>query len=104
MDIDALRSQVVSGNFAVRIHAIQHAVKEGFTKEDMIYVVLHGSILEKYPRRKRCLFYADVTIEGARMPLHVVCEHFHPESVVDFVTAYIPSEEEWETPTRRRKI
>ncbi len=43
MDIDALLFQVDNGNFAVRIHAIQHAVKEGFTKEDMIYVVLHGS-------------------------------------------------------------
>lgn len=103
MGIDALRSQVVSGNFAVRIHAIQHAVKEGFTKEDMINVVLHGSILETYPGRKRCLFYANVIIEGTKTPLHVVCEHSHPESAVDFVTAYIPSEEEWETPTRRRK-
>jgi len=103
MDIDVLRFQVDNDNFAVRIHAIQHAVKEGFTKEDMIYVVLHGSILEKYPERKRCLFYACVTIEGIKMPLHVVCEHHHLESPVDFVTAYIPSEEEWETPTRRRK-
>lgn len=33
----------------------------------------------------------------------VVCEHRHPEETVDFVTAYIPSEEEWETPTRRRR-
>ncbi len=103
MDIGTLRFQVVNGNLAIRIHAIQHAVKEGFTKEDMIYVVLHGSILEAYPERKRCLFYADVAVEGTKMPLHVVCEHIHSEGPVDFVTAYIPSEEEWETPTRRRK-
>jgi len=50
MDIDALLFQVDNGNFAVRIHAIQHAVKEGFTKEDMIYVVLHGSFFGEVPR------------------------------------------------------
>ncbi len=103
MDIRALRFQVVNGNLAIRIHAIQHAVKEGFTKENMIDVVLHGSVLEAYPERNRCLFYADVTMEGIKMPLHVVCEHIHSGGPVDFVTAYIPWEEEWETPTRRRK-
>jgi hypothetical protein len=42
-------------------------------------------------------------MEGLKIPLHVVCEHLHPNAPVDFVTAYIPSQEEWATPTRRRK-
>ncbi|MCK4488377.1 MAG: hypothetical protein KAU38_16655 [Desulfobacterales bacterium] len=64
---------------------------------------MDSSDLEAYPERNRCLFYADVAIEGIKMPLHVVCEQTHSEDAVDFVTAYIPSDEEWETPTRRRK-
>ncbi|MDI6776614.1 MAG: DUF4258 domain-containing protein [Syntrophales bacterium] len=103
MDIGALHFQISNGNFAIGSHAIQHAVKEGFTKEDMIYAILNGSVIERYPGRKRCLFCADVIIEGLTMPLHVICEHLHPKSPVDFVTAYIPSEEEWETPTQRRR-
>lgn len=103
LDIDALRRQVADDNFALRPHAMQHAVKEGFTKEDMKHVALHGTIVGIYPERRRCLFYADVTIEGLKAPLHVVCEHRHPKAPVDFVTAYIPSEEEWETPMRRRR-
>lgn len=36
IDIDALRRQVGDGNFALRPHAIQHAVKEGFTEDAML--------------------------------------------------------------------
>lgn len=103
MDIGALHFQITNGNFAIRSHAIQRAVKEGFTKEDMIYAILNGSVIERYPGRKRCLFCADVIIEGLAMPPHVICEYLHPKTPVDFVTAYIPSKEEWETLTQRRR-
>ena len=103
IDLNVLRRQVTDQNLALRPHAMHHAVKEGFTKDDMTHVVLQGILLETYAERSRCLLYADVTIEGLRMPLHVVCEHGNPDAPVDFVTAYIPSQEEWETPTRRRK-
>lgn len=103
LDLEAARSQVREGNFAVRPHAMQHAVKEGFSVEDMVYVVLHGVIVEVYPERQRGLLYADILVEGISLPLHVVCEHPHPEATVDFVTAYVPDAEMWETPTRRRR-
>ena len=103
IDLDALRHQVADGNFALRPHAMRHAVKEGFTKDHMTHVALQGTLVETYTERSRCLLYADVTIEGLRMPLHIVCEHLRPDAPVGFVTAYIPSEKEWETPTRRRK-
>ena len=43
MDLDALRRQVMDGNFALRPHALRHAVKEGFTEDTMLYVVLLGN-------------------------------------------------------------
>jgi len=104
LNLAALRKQVREENFAIRPHAMQHAVKEGFTGRDMIAVVLLGSVIEVYPTRRRCLICANVTIEGLEMSLHVLCEHLWSDGPVDFVTAYIPSEELWETPTRRRKI
>jgi hypothetical protein len=103
IDIEALRRQVANDNFALKPHAMRHAVKEGFTEDDMVHVALNGVIVEFYPERKQCLLYADIIIEGIRMPLHLVCEHYHPDEPVIFVTAYIPSEEEWETPTQRRR-
>ena len=103
IDIDALRRQVANGNFALGPHAMQHAVKEGFTQRDMVRVALRGTVVEEYPDRKRCLLYTDVIIEDLKMPLHLVCAHRQPDAPVVFVAAYIPSEDEWETPTRRRR-
>ena len=78
-------------------------LNEGFTQKDMVGVALRGIVVEVYPERNRCLLYADVTIEGLEIPLHLICGHHQPDAPVVFVTAYIPSEDEWETPTRRRK-
>ena len=102
-DLEAVRSQVQHGNYAVRPHAMQHAVKEGFSVTDMVHAVLHGLLVEEYPERQRGLVYADISVEDANLPLHVVCEHHGPDDAVDIVTAYIPADEEWETPTRRRR-
>jgi hypothetical protein len=103
IDLDVLRHHVADGNFALRPQAMQHAVKEGFNEEAMLQGVLHGAVVESYPERNRCFLFANVTIEGVLLLLHVVCEHLYSDAPVDFVTAYIPLETEWETPTRRRK-
>jgi hypothetical protein len=103
LDWEAVRSQVQHGNYAVRPHAMQHAVKEGFSVTDMVHAVLHGVLVEEYPERQRGLVYANILIEDVVMPLHVVCEHRGLDAPVDFVTAYVAVGEEWETPTRRRR-
>jgi hypothetical protein len=64
IDIEALRRQVANDNFALKPHTMQHAVKEGFTKDDMVHVALNGVVVELYPERKRCLLYSDIIIEG----------------------------------------
>ena len=103
IDLTALRTQLQAQNFSVRPHALQHAVKEGFTVEDMVHVVMRGKFIEAYPDRQRILLSSTVMIEDVHLTLHVVCEHRFAESPVDFVTAYIPNAETWETPTKRRK-
>jgi hypothetical protein len=103
-DLEAIRSQVQHGNYAVRSHAMQHAVKEGFSVTDMVHAVLKGVLVEEYPERQRGLVYANISVEDVVMPLHVVCEHRGLDAPVDFVTAYVAVGEEWETPTRRRRM
>ena len=103
LDQEAFEAQIKAGDFSIRPHAMQHAVKEGFTIGDMVDVALRGLMLEEYPERRRCLIYADVEVEGMRVPLHVICEHRQPDAPVDFVTAYVVAEADWETPTRRRR-
>ncbi|MCH8291527.1 DUF4258 domain-containing protein [Candidatus Poribacteria bacterium] len=105
MNIEQVREQVSAGEYSLRPHAIQHAAKEGFNSSDILHAVLTGEVIEHYPDRNRCLFYADIVVERIILPLHVVCE-FNPELdtvVVDIVTAYVPTEEKWVSPRRRRR-
>ena len=103
MNIEQMREQVSAGEYSLRPHTLQHAVKEGFKFSHILYAVLTGEVIERYPDRDRCLFYVDIAVEGMTLPL-LVCE-FNPDldDIVDIVTAYVPTEEEWIHPRQRRK-
>jgi hypothetical protein len=64
-----LRQQVMDGNFSLRPHALQHAVKEGFTAAAMLQIVLHGVVVEMYQERNRCLLCTNVMVEEIMLPL-----------------------------------
>lgn len=108
MDIETIRERVRAGNYLVRIHAVQHALKEGFERHHMVEAVLQGTIIEEYPEDQRALICGRTMLTAdLSIYLHVVCEQADP-IYVDLVTAYIPDEQQWESPpirrrTRRRK-
>lgn len=103
MDIETIRKRVREGNYLAKGHAIQHALKEGFKRKDMVEAVLNGVIIEEYPDDQRVLICGRTTIlDTVVMYLHVVCEYADPV-YVEFVTAYIPDEDQWERPTFTRR-
>ena len=103
MDIETIQKRVKAGYYLTRSHAVQHAVKEGFEREHMVEAVLDGKIIEAYPDDQRVLICGPTTL--SKIPtiyLHVVCEY--ADSVyVEFVTAYIPDQTQWENPPFRRR-
>ncbi|NUO81919.1 DUF4258 domain-containing protein [candidate division KSB1 bacterium] len=105
MDIEAIRDRVRAENYLAKSHAIQHALKEGFERMHMVEAVLNGRIIEEYPEDKRVLICSRVNLlEKIFIYLHVVCEYADPV-YAEFVTAYIPDEDQWERPefTRRKR-
>jgi hypothetical protein len=103
MDIETIRERVRAGNYLAKGHAIQHALKEGFERKDMVEAVLDGTIIEEYPDDQRVLICGRTTLwENTVIYLHVVCEYADPV-YVEFVTVYIPDEEIWERPNFRRR-
>ena len=106
MDIETIRERVRAGNYLAKGHAIRHALKEGFERKHMVEAVLNGAIIEEYPDDQRALVCGRATLwENVIVYLHVVCEYTDP-IYVEFVTAYIPDEEQWERPNfirRKRK-
>ena len=90
-------------NYLVKSHAVIHALKEGFDRANMVEAVLNGSIIEDYADAKRVLVCGKTMIMTAtEIYLHVVCEYADPV-YIEFVTAYIPDEQEWESPPYRRR-
>lgn len=103
MEIETVRQNVRSGRYQVKLHAVQHALKEGFGEQQIVDAVLSGQIIEEYPDRQRALICGRTIVEhDISIYLHVVCEQNYPDQV-EFVTAYIPDEREWEKPPFRRK-
>ena len=89
-------------NYLVKSHAVIHALKEGFDRRNILEAVLNGSIIEEYADAERVLVCGRTTITDTEIYLHVVCEYADPV-YVEFVTAYIPDEQEWESPPFRRR-
>lgn len=102
MDIEIIRQLVRIKRYQVKLHAVQHALKEGFGEQEMVKSILSGQIIEEYPERYRTLICGQTTIEDISIYLHVVCEQNYPDQI-ELVTAYIPNEREWEKPPFRRR-
>jgi len=103
VDIEVIRQRVRDDQYLIKSHAIVHALKEGFDRRHMVEAVLGGTIIEDYADDKRALLCGKTSMSpSADIYLHVVCEYEDP-FYVEFVTAYIPDEQEWESPPFRRR-
>ena len=103
MDIRTIRERVQTGNYLVKSHAILHAQKEDFAVKHMVEVILNGAIIEEYHEDQRTLICGRSTLlEDVVVYLHVVCEYADP-IYIEFVTAYIPDENQWQFPPFKRR-
>ncbi|MBI3989746.1 MAG: DUF4258 domain-containing protein [candidate division NC10 bacterium] len=103
MDIEILRDRVRAGNYLIKSHAVQHAIKEGFDRQHIVEAIITGTIIEEYPDEQRVLVCGCTTLaEKVEVYLHVVCEYADPV-YTEVVTAYIPNELEWEKPPFKRR-
>ena len=101
--LETIQQRVRDGNYLVKSHAVIHALKEGFDRTNMVEAVLNGSIIEDYAYAKRVLVCGKTLIMRAtEIYMHIVCEYADPV-YVEFVTAYIPDEQEWQSPPFRRR-
>jgi hypothetical protein len=103
VNIEVIRQRIRDDHYLIKSHAVVHALKEGFDRQDMVDAVLDGMIIEDYADNKRALICGRTSLSPkVDIYLHVVCEYADPVCV-EFVTAYIPDEQEWESPPFRRR-
>ncbi len=99
ISIEEIRSFIQNENYEFYKHAITEAKKDGVEPEDVVYVLLTGKIIERYPRRRRVLVYGTM-VNG--LPLHVVCD-YSDRDLIYIPTVYTPSDDEWIHNYQRRK-
>ncbi len=69
----------------------------------MVEAISNGQIIEEYPNDQRLLVCGRATLtEKVTIYLHIVCEYADPV-FVEFVTAYVPDQRQWEQPPYRRR-
>ena len=102
MDIQTIRNKIRAGRYLIKSHAVQHALKEGFERKHIVEAILSGAIIEEYSDAQRVLICGDTSLDNTTIYLHVVCEYADPV-YIEFVTAYIPDEVQWEPPTFKRR-
>ena len=99
ISIDSLRRFLITEDFQYYSHALTEAKKDGIEPEDIVYVLLTGKIIERYPERHRVLVYGEML---NKVPLHVVCD-YSDEDLIYITTVYIPSREDWTHNFQHRK-
>lgn len=103
MDLEVIRERIRGGNYLIKTHAIQHALKEGFDREHLVEAILGGMIIEEYEYQKRVLICGRTSLsDKMTIYLHVVCEYADPV-FAELVTAYVPDELQWESPPFKRR-
>jgi hypothetical protein len=95
------RDDIFAGRTELRVseHALHEAHKEGLRGKDIIYAILTGEVVERYPNRRRVLISGEY--RGTDLHVHVVCDYRDLTEVVA-VTVYIPSRTNWASPNQRR--
>ena len=92
---------------AKRLLFLPHAARQMARPERMITpgevreIIEHGELIEDYPEDARghsCLFHGR---GNGNREIHVVCSP--KEDYLAVITAYLPSEDEWESDLRTRK-
>jgi len=103
VEIESIRERVKSGNYLIKSHVAQHALKEGFDRQHIVEAILSGTIIEEYLDSQRGLICGKTSLSASHdIYLHVVYE-YSDTVYLEIVTAYIPDENLWESPPLRRR-
>lgn len=103
MIIEEIRERVADEKYLIKLHAIRHALKEGFDRRNIVEAIMKGKIIEDYFDVQRCLVCGATKLtEKPMIYLHIICEYVD-EEYIEFVTAYIPDDTIWEKPPFRRR-
>ena len=100
INIQWIRAQVETGNYQLKLHAVERASLRSIDPLEVKEALLSGEVIEEYTEDQRgqsCLVYGKT--QGGR-DLHVVCGL--ASDILWVITVYTPDPAEWMDPKTRR--
>ena len=100
MQIDDIKKHILLENYIITFHAHRRMDERSISTDDLVNLILHGSIIEDYPNSKPCHSALISNSTGGRHCHAVValCENH-----LRIVTVYWPEDGEWTNQMTRRK-
>jgi len=97
--IEKIKIKIINGQYKLSRHAQKRCDERNICLEDMLMVVSHGRIIEKYPEDKP---YPSYLVLGyiEEKPLYVLCAI---NELVHIITVHWLDPEKWFDPTTRRE-
>ena len=102
MDIEWIKEQVESGNYQLKLHAVERASIRGIDPLEIKEALLNGEIIEDYPKDKRgrsCLVYGKTQVGK---DIHALCGLAY--DILWIITVYEPDPAEWVDAKTRRVV
>ena len=100
MQIDDIKKHILLDNYIITFHAHRRMDERRIFTEDLVSLILDGSIIEDYPDSKPCPSALISGSTGGR-PCHAVvalCENH-----LRIVTVYWPEDEKWTNQMTKRE-
>ena len=99
MQIDDIKKHILLDNYIITFHAHRRMDERGISTEDLVNLILDGSIIEGYPDSRPCPS-ALIAGRAGRRCCHAVvalCENH-----LRIITVYWPEDGEWKDNMTRR--
>lgn len=99
MQIDDIKKHILLDNYIITFHAHRRMDERGISTEDLVNLILDGSIIEDYPDSRPCPSALIAGRAGWRYCHAVValCENH-----LRIITVYWPEDGEWKDNMTRR--
>ena len=92
MQIDDIKKHILLDNYIITFHAHRRMDERGIFTEDLVNLILKGSIIEDYPDTKPC---PSALISGSTGGRHCHAVVALCENHLRIVTVYWPVDEKW---------
>lgn len=95
MDIEKLKSVILTENFKITFHALQEKEFDNLSIDEIIHSINNAELIEDYPTSKPFPCCLLLSFNNKNQPIHSVWAYTSEAKMAILITVYRPSPEKW---------